>query len=70
MRLYDVVGGAEREDPGDELAIVRLFRGDDGPEVGELGENLVLVWFFSCSLGVLDVKVECRAVREGELGQR
>ena len=51
VRLHDVVAGAEREDPGDERASsaaigsVGLFRGDDGPEAGELGEDLFCLFF-------------------------
>ena len=55
MRLHDVVASAEREDARDELTscatiVVRLFRGDDGPEAGELGKYLFFCILCSDSL--------------------
>jgi len=53
VRLHDVVASAEREDARDELTscatiVVRLFRGDDGPEAGELGKYLFFCILCSC----------------------
>lgn len=75
MRLHNVVAGPEGEDTGHELAAavgsdataiaVRFVRGEDGPEAGELGEDL---FFFFCSWSCRLFKASVERVREGFQG--